>query len=66
MIIDTTIGIIEDLKEYKRNAIEVLRKNSQYATAKATEEAFDLLIAYYEEFNEISDTIDRYYIPYKF
>lgn len=37
---------IEDLKEYKRNAIEILEKNSQYATAKATEEAFDLLIWY--------------------
>ena len=28
---------IEDMKEYKRNAIDILRKNSQYATAKATE-----------------------------
>ena len=35
---------VEDIQEYKRNAIEILRKNSQYATAKATEEAFDLLI----------------------
>lgn len=35
---------IEDIKEYKRNAIEILRKNSQYATAKATEEAFNTLI----------------------
>lgn len=35
---------IEDIKEYKKNAIEILKKNSQYATAKATEEAFDLLI----------------------
>ena len=42
---------IEDIKEYKRNAIEILRKNSQYATAKATEEAFDLLI-WQEEIKE--------------
>lgn len=35
---------IEDIKEYKRNAIEILENNSQYATAKATKEAFDLLI----------------------
>ena len=39
---------IEDAKEYKRNAIEVLRNNMQYATAKATETAFDLLIAIME------------------
>ena len=36
---------IEDAKEYKRNAVEVLRNNTQYATAKATEMAFDALIA---------------------
>lgn len=35
---------IEDIEEYKRNAVEILRKNSQYATAKATEEAFDTLL----------------------
>ena len=35
---------IEDIKEYKRNAVDILRKNSQYATAKATEEAFDILL----------------------
>lgn len=35
---------IEDIKEYKKNAVEILRKNSQYATAKVTEEAFNLLI----------------------
>lgn len=35
---------IEDIEEYKKNAIEILRKNSQYATAKATEEAFDTFI----------------------
>lgn len=39
---------IEDIKEYKKNAIEILKKNSQYATAKATKEAFNLLI-WFEE-----------------
>lgn len=39
---------IEDIKEYKKNAIDILKKNSQYATAKATEEAFDLLIWFAE------------------
>lgn len=55
---------IEDMKEYKRNAIEILKKNTQYATAKATEEAFDLLI-WFEETSEnllkcfdYKDTID--------
>ena len=50
---------IEDIKEYKRNAVEILRKNSQYATAKATEEAFDLLIWFeeaIEKFNSIPHT----------
>ena len=37
---------IEDIREYKRNAVDILRKNSQYATAKATEKAFDVLVAY--------------------
>lgn len=36
---------IEDIKEYERNAIEILEKNSQYATAKAVNEAFSALIA---------------------
>lgn len=31
---------IEDIKEYKKNAVEILRKHDQYATAKAVEEAF--------------------------
>lgn len=35
---------IEDIKECKRNAIDILKKNSQYATAKVTEKAFDTLI----------------------
>lgn len=48
---------IEDIKEYKMNAIEILKKNSQYATAKATEEAFDTLIWLIEatdKFNEVA------------
>lgn len=44
---------IEDIKEYKRNAIEILQKNSQYATAKATEEAFDALIW-------LEETLDKF------
>ena len=44
---------IEDIKEYKRNAIEILNKNSQYATAKATEEAFDTLIW-------LTETVDKF------
>lgn len=39
---------VDDIKEYKKNAVEILRKNSQYATAKATEEAFDTLL-WFEE-----------------
>ena len=42
---------IEDIKEYKRNAVEILKKNDQYATAKATEQAFDLLL-WYENIKE--------------
>ena len=32
---------IKDIKLYKRNAIKVLRDNTQYATAKAVETVFD-------------------------
>ena len=39
---------IEDAKEYKRNAVKVLRDNTQYATAKATEKAFNVLIGVIE------------------
>lgn len=31
---------IEDIREYKKNTVEILRKHDQYATAKAVEEAF--------------------------
>ena len=34
---------IEDIREYKKNAFEILRKHDQYATAKAVEEAFTAL-----------------------
>ena len=44
---------IEDIKEYKRNAVEILKKNSQYATAKATEEAFDTLLW-------LTETVDKF------
>ena len=32
---------IEDIKEFKRNAIKVLCDNTQYATAKAVETVFE-------------------------
>ena len=51
---------IEDIKEYKRNAIEILEKNSKYATARATEKAFNLLIwqeEIKEKFKEMRDCI---------
>lgn len=35
---------IKDLEEFQRNACEILRKNSQYATAKAVEEVFNVVI----------------------
>lgn len=49
---------IEDIKEYKKNAIETLRRNSQYATAKATEEAFDLLIWFEETRQKLWEDFD--------
>lgn len=39
---------IEDANHYKENAVKILRRNTQYATAKATEQAFDLLIMFLE------------------
>lgn len=35
---------IEDIVEYKKNAIDTLESNGQYATAKASEMAFNALI----------------------
>lgn len=46
---------VEDMREYKKNAVEILEKNSQYATAKATEEAFDLLIWFEETRQKIAE-----------
>ena len=35
---------IEDIREYNKNAADILKKNNQYATAKAVEQAFASLI----------------------
>ena len=35
---------VEDLKEYKKNALKYLKKNDQYATARIVEELFDVEI----------------------
>lgn len=35
---------IEDLEEFQRNACEILRKNTQFAIAKAVEEVFNMAI----------------------
>lgn len=35
---------IEDIREFRENAISILKKNSQYATANAVEQAFSALI----------------------
>ena len=34
----------EDIKKYKNNAVTILEKNCQYATARAVEEAFTSLV----------------------
>jgi hypothetical protein len=47
---------VEDIKEYKKNAVEILIQNSQYATAKATEEAFDVLLWFEEIKGKLSLT----------
>lgn len=39
---------IDDAEEYKRNAVDTLQRNGQYATAKATEKAFNALIVLME------------------
>lgn len=51
---------IEDIEEYKKNAIEILRRNSQYATAKATEQAFDTLI-WFEKALEVFNSTPSYH-----
>ena len=35
---------IEDMVEYRKNAVNILKKNDQYATAKAVEQSFSALI----------------------
>lgn len=35
---------IEDINEYRKNAIDILKRNDQFATAKAVEYAFSSLI----------------------
>lgn len=35
---------IEDIREFRENAISILKKNSQYATANAVEQAFSAMI----------------------
>ncbi len=35
---------IDNVDEYKKNAIDVLESNNQFDTAKAVEMAFDMLI----------------------
>ena len=51
---------IEDIEEYKRNAIEILRKNSQYATAKVIEQAFDTFI-WFEKALEVFNNTPSYH-----
>jgi hypothetical protein len=34
----------EDIEEYRKNADEILKKESRYATAKAVDRAFDALV----------------------
>lgn len=35
---------IEDIREFRENAISILKNNSQYATANAVEQAFSAMI----------------------
>lgn len=52
---------VEDLKEYKKNALKYLKKNDQYATAKIIEELFDMEIfqrEVTEEWNKIFPEMD--------
>lgn len=37
---------IEDIKEYRKNAIDILKRNDQHATAKAVDIAFSSLIIF--------------------
>ena len=46
---------VEDLKDYKKNALKYLKKNDQYATAKVVEELFDMEIFQREVTEEWDD-----------
>ena len=35
---------IEDIQEYKNNAVKILERNTQYATANAVKQAFSALV----------------------
>ena len=48
---------IEDIKEYKKNAVEILRKHDQYATAKAVEEAFMALACLGQGVNHVKEEL---------
>lgn len=54
---------IEDIEEYKKNAIEILEKNSQYATARATEKAFDTLIWFEKTMDAFNSIPYSYEVP---
>ena len=54
---------IEDLEEYKKNACEILRSKTQYATAKIVEELIDQEIKnrrIIEEWDKINEQLPRY------
>lgn len=35
---------IDDIKEYRENAVKILKRNDQYATARAVDQAFSALV----------------------
>ena len=49
----------EDIKEYRENAINILKRNSQYATAKAVDLAFASLIVLEQVKQERDIAIDQ-------
>ena len=54
---------IEDLEEYKRNACEILKNNTQFATAKIVEELIDQEIEnrkIIEKFNSLYEQFPEY------
>lgn len=50
---------IEDIKEYRKNAIDILKRNDQHATAKAVDIAFSSLIVLEQIKWERDITIDQ-------